>query len=511
MPKFNYLFVLLLFLMLWFNSAATAQSIDSAKKKYENRQYDDALRELNQLYKANPKDIETNHYLAKCYLALEIRHEDAIEHLMTVAAWPRKNYIVYKELGIAYMHEHLFDLAINYFNQYQKKSKKKEEKAQAQHYIEQVLNAQALTKSPIDVSFMNLGPKINTRFNEINPRVSANEKHLFFSTDRNGHMDIYQTQRKANSYWHKATNSGFVINTAYDEYLAGTSPNMNQIFIHYNSFSTAEDIKSAYFYRNELSSLKSLDETINTIYPEEGACISPSGDTLYFARKAPDAVGELDLFYSIKLPNGKWGQPLLMNQSINTPWNENYPVLSHDGAQLYFCSEGHNSMGGYDIFIAEKDSVGEFSNPKNLGYPINNTFNNYNIAMVKNERYGYLSTIRHNSVGRADIYKVVFNEVAPQIIVYRGKIMIVEQPENRVISENDTPAKITVYDKQKDSVYGIYAYNKTTGAYVVSLSPGKYELVVQADNFHTYRKVLVVSEKIYHQKIIDLNIYLQKK
>ncbi len=134
---------------------------------------------------------------------------------------------------------------------------------------------------------------------------------------------------------------------------------------------------------------------MNTDQIETTASMSADGTILFFSRELDDMKNGTDLYMSRKLPNGTWGVPVKLPEVINTKYNESFPHLSYDGKTFYFSSEGHSSMGGFDIFVSEYDDLtGLFSVPKNLGYPINTVDDDFNISMSATGRYGYTSQFR---------------------------------------------------------------------------------------------------------------------
>jgi outer membrane protein OmpA-like peptidoglycan-associated protein len=119
-------------------------------------------------------------------------------------------------------------------------------------------------------------------------------------------------------------------------------------------------------------------------------------------------IGGKDIFYS-KLDNdGKWITPVNLGITVNTPYNEESVFLNDNGEKLYFSSQGHNSMGGYDIFVSEKNEAGIWQDPINLGYPINTPSDDIFYRDAKEEKQAYISSVRENGFGGKDIYRIIF-------------------------------------------------------------------------------------------------------
>ncbi len=142
---------------------------------------------------------------------------------------------------------------------------------------------------------------------------------------------------------------------------------------------------------------------------ETSACLSPDGKELYIvSRNSKLTTGGKDIMVSRLDRKGKWDKPTNLGSAINTPYDEEGVFISPDDRYLYFASQGHNSMGGYDIFRSERRETGVWSDPKNLGYPINTPDDEVFYITDRTGSYGYYSAIREGGLGAKDIYKVVF-------------------------------------------------------------------------------------------------------
>jgi hypothetical protein len=151
-----------------------------------------------------------------------------------------------------------------------------------------------------------------------------------------------------------------------------------------------------------------LNKNINTRYWESHGFVTEDGEQLIFASDRPGGFGGLDLYLSKKV-NGDWGPPVNLGPEINTQFNEDRPFLINNGKILFFSSQGHSTMGGYDLFRSELQSNGLWSKPSNLGYPINTPDDNIFFMPVENGNAGYYSTNKDPAgEGKEDIYKITF-------------------------------------------------------------------------------------------------------
>jgi hypothetical protein len=135
---------------------------------------------------------------------------------------------------------------------------------------------------------------------------------------------------------------------------------------------------------------------------------------MYFASNKPGGYGGTDIYLSEKMPNGEWGPSYNLGPNVNTANDDDFPFVLDDGVTLFFSSKGHNSMGGFDIFVTTLSEEGIWSNPENFGYPVNTTSDDTGFMMKKDGSVGFYSTARdaqsNSSIGNADIYQINFGQ-----------------------------------------------------------------------------------------------------
>ena len=200
----------------------------------------------------------------------------------------------------------------------------------------------------------------NTSYNEGGPSITADNTELYFTVcqDEKGYKncDIYYSEKDEFGYW--------------------TTP--RSIGDHIN-------------YRNSWESQPS---------------VSADGQTLYFTSNRDSGVGGLDIWYVQRLANGKWSRPQNPGTPVNTRKNEKTPFLHSDSRTLYFTSDGHTGLGGFDIFFAKADSDTSWQQPVNLGAPINTAEDDLGLFVSLDGKTGYFASnkLRTNS-GGWDLYQ----------------------------------------------------------------------------------------------------------
>ncbi|MBK8352505.1 MAG: OmpA family protein [Saprospirales bacterium] len=131
--------------------------------------------------------------------------------------------------------------------------------------------------------------------------------------------------------------------------------------------------------------------------------VTTDGKTMFFVSDMPNGFGGKDIYYTT-LENGKWVQPTNLGADLNTIGNEMFPIISEDGLTLYFSSNGHSGMGGLDIFKSKKLADGTWTQPKNMGAPLNSSYDDFSLIFAADKTTGYFTSNRPDGHGLDDIY-----------------------------------------------------------------------------------------------------------
>ncbi|MCF8713548.1 OmpA family protein [Joostella atrarenae] len=157
-------------------------------------------------------------------------------------------------------------------------------------------------------------------------------------------------------------------------------------------------------------------------YSVANPAITPDGRTLFFASDMSGTKGMSDLYAVSILEDGSYTEPINLGDKINTEARESFPFIGKNGI-LYFSSDGHPGLGGFDIFSAEIDSNIEIGKITNLGSSINSSQDDFSISIVENGNIGYFASTKN---GNSNIYKFTENcvtEVAGTITNQKGELL----------------------------------------------------------------------------------------
>ncbi|NPA35552.1 MAG: tetratricopeptide repeat protein [Chlorobi bacterium] len=492
-----------------------------SSKDYEKRgdkyfkvlNYDKALKEYLRAYR---KDKENPTLLAKiseCYLNGNQLKYQAIPYLEKLKELkPRDTEILYY-LSEAYLHALKFDKAKEYLKMYESKYEKNEYNDEKifilKHYID---NAKKYTSEPEIVDLINLGNKINTSRSELNPYVTSDETILFFSSDKryNSYGGFYYfnlcVSEMQENGWGKYKTIGSTVNSGYDEIVAGINPSGDEVFIFHNRYGDEVIGYAKYKGKYRFDIMSDFGYPIDMKGGEYGVCMTEGSDTLIYA--AEGLSGSIDLFYSIKLPTGEWGESRPLPGKINSKYDENFPVYMPEEKRIYFSSNNTKSMGGYDLFYSDLDTVTrEWKEPVNLGYPVNDTYDNYTISWVKGKRIGYISAVRPEGFGNRDIYKVVYVKKDPSNAIFKCTLRV--KTDSAEVVPWFTP-KINVFDTLELKV-GTYALSTDSARFIMALPPGNYYLRIDAPEIESFTDTISIPERLYPPVPKEKRFILEQK
>jgi len=522
MMKQKYVIILLLIFACNLGYAQGKKTPNGPKKAarsflgYED--YNRALVELLKIYKGNRYDAQLNLNLGICYLNVNDDRSKAIPYLEYVLSTQVYKNEVLLYTGLAYQYHYEFDKAITYFNKFREKASP-EDIAMVDHYVENCENAKELIKKPVNVSFQNLGKEVNTKAPDYYPFVSADESTLYFTTRRsatvgkvesdNGYYtsDVFVSKVEKGE-WTKGKNAGNLINTEEDEECVYLTPSGKTLMIYMDHEADLDElyISTIAGKKQTLPEPTVLGGPVNKKnFFDLEACITEDENMLIIASDRPGGFGGCDLYQIKKLPNGKWGDPFNLGPEINTKYDENFPVLDEKNNILYFSSQGHTGMGGYDIYKSKFSfETRSYGPPINIGYPINTPEDNMQITLAKNKRDAYISAYRKEGFGDLDIYKVTFNDIENSLSVIKGIV------SNGDTTHQDIEAIISITDKKTNEEIDSKDVNPQTGKYIFAVEPGKYILKITSPGFKESVQDINVYDKSNYIFEIEKNILLEK-
>lgn len=462
------------------------RDFDDADFAYYQGDYAFALELLEPIYQKDSAYAPLNLRYAVCLIELGKSRDMAYRLLKySVEAGEQESHFHFGR--ILHLRSE-FGKALESFTRYNQQSRREKSPEEVEHHMAMVKRAQVMVANPVDVEVYNAGPGVNSEWKEYVPVITADNETLFFTSrrpdstaklkDPNGEYfeDIYVSE-KENGSWEQATNIGQPINSeTHDATVAISADGNTMIIYRTNRNLTGGDLYISEKNKGGWSNPKKLDGRINSEYQEASASISSDGKTLYFSSNRPGGFGGKDLYRVKRLPNGDWSLPKNMGPNINTKYDEDAPFIDVDNSHLYFASNGHETMGGYDLFRSY-DLGGEiWSTPENLGYPVNTVEDDIYLSIDAGGKRGYYSSEKNQGFGSLDVYHVEFIYRQNQNMVVKGQVMDAEG--------NPIKASITLIDQFTFEIQGVYNTNANNGKYIFVLHPlTAYRAIIEAEGY----------------------------
>ncbi len=493
--------------------------------------------------KFNPNNALLNYKIGKCYLYSNYKLKSIPYLEKSIQLNPAVDPQVHYLLGKAYHLNMDWDKAIKEFQTFQQTLKGEElalVMGDVNVHISQCLTGKEMVKNPIRVFIDNVGGDVNSQFPDYGPVISADESVMLFTSRRTGstgekidpeinefYEDIYMSTR-VNGKWTKAINMGSPINTDNHDANSGLSADGQKFLIYIGN--NNGDLYESELKGDKWSKPDHMNKNINTSYHESSACYTPDGKSVYFVSDKPEGgLGDRDIYISTKDEKGKWGKAINLGPTINTQYGEEGVFLHPDGKTLYFSSQGHKSMGGYDIFKTVYNSETKtWAEPENLGYPVNTPDDDVFFVISASGKHGYYASFNANGYGEKDIYVITFlglekpmvmnNEdnllasqaapvketvIAPVLAIKEAQLTILKGVITDELTKQPLEATIEIVDNLKNQVIASFTSNSATGKYLVSLPAGRnYGIAVKKENYLFHSENFDIPNTAAYQEVV---------
>ncbi len=350
----------------------------------------------------------------------------------------------------------------------------------------------------------NLGYLVNSRFDDLNPIVTADGSTIYFARKysientggRTDAQDIWTTTL-VDGQWTTSRNLGPEVNTAKADNLCAVSADQKTLYF----FVQTAKQKGYFGFRQKLGSGWTKMQSTGLEIQNEShfleASMAMNGTAFLFTARNPRnlyyraGIDERDIFISLRLGDESWSDPINLGPAINSARDEYSPFLAADGKTLYFSSNGRSGMGGADIFMARRTGSGwtEWTEPVNLGPQINSAgFDGY-LTIPASGDVAYLASSRL-SLGKADLVKVTLpvNLRPEKVIQINGFLRNAETGHELVGNVSITIRGANGTTMQKFGVSGAYTAFVATGTEVT--------IEANADRFLRQRRSLHTSPEL---------------
>jgi outer membrane protein OmpA-like peptidoglycan-associated protein len=510
---------------------------------------DNYLLALNYYMKAqsfNPNNAELNFKIGNSLLYTS-RKAEALKHLEKAKELdPKVDGFLDFYLGMAYHLKGDFTKALEYYQSFESNAKSKSVAslgAMLDKRMKECRIGKELYANPVRAWVDNV-ESVNSSFDEVSPCISTDGGTIYFTSNRdNGRLaketglwddDIYTTENE-DGKWSKPKNIGAPINTDKDETATMLYFDGSRMLL-FKDVDGSFDILESKLKGSRWSEPESVSPNINTRHHQTHASYELGARKMFFiVNKENDGEAKnSDMYFSgvIDKVSKKWGTPQPVGITINTKFNEGSVYMHPNGEVMYFSSEGHNSMGGYDIYMSVKKQ-GQWSEPINMGYPINTPYDDMFFAATANGKFAYIASNRDGGKGGYDIYKVTFwgpdkepaidaedyllasianpiQDVKPerQVAVDKVNLTVFKGKTVDALTGKPVQADIEIIDNSKAELIETVTTNSESGKFLLALNSGfNYGISVKAEGylFHSENfDIPAQSEYNLVNKVIEL-------
>ncbi|MGD2036135.1 MAG: OmpA family protein [Bacteroidales bacterium] len=448
----------------------TDKYFDKADRFYQEEKYDKAVKFYGKI--VGSADYNEKAYLqcARCYE--KIQEYDKADKLYSQVFVKSKSVDpeVFLEYGTLLMKLGRNGEARSYFMSYNNLMEKNDLRV-----IRNIMSIEDVDKYYKDSSFISIELlPCSSGSEDYNPKIYND--NLYFESGRDYSSsepllrDIYlcstsgksadKPKKISGSHGGKHELKGFAVARSTGEILRSVKERTpaGDRYVLKRSFISDDGVR---FSREETVSVESFGE--NIFFPT----VNHTGEILVFASDAKNGKGGTDLYISYRNAYG-YGKPVLLEGFVNTAGNENYPCLLNDSI-LFFASDGHGGLGGYDIYYA--DLTRPYSIPANIGFPINSQYDDYGLSLSTDHAVGYFASNRAEERTRTDLYRL-------ELIKVRATGVVTDQTNGNNLKNvavsyfrpGEQTSEITLADNGKFSLIG-----RPGGEYYLTVSKEGYE------------------------------------
>jgi len=519
----------------------------------------------------NPKNAELNYKLGDCYLNSNSRTKSLEFFQESYALFPAYKKDIHLKMGKGFHYKMEFKEAIAEFELYLNKigSSDKIAEKETKKLIRECKLGIEMVANPTRVWVDNLGKAINSKYPDYGGLISADESVLIFTSRRPSEMnkeliggayneDVFISDKKEDGTWGVARSISKRINTKEHDATAGLSPDGLTLYLYYNNFKDHGNIFESKKKEDGWEKPKDLGKNINGKDSwDTGASLSFDGKNLYFVSdkegsKENSIEGQKrgrDIWVSTwDEEKERWGESHPVKGAVNTEYDEIGVFMHPDGKTMYFSSNGHKGMGGYDIYSSELKEDGTWAEPINIGYPVCTPDHDVFFSISASGKHGYYSSFREDGEGEKDLYMITFlgkekepllsgednliasvaNPVKEELVQAKIEISLknLSIMKGKVLdAETKKPVKsvVELVDNTKNEKVSEFDTDAQTGKFLISLPAGKnYGIAVKSEGylFHSenfdipadagyqeYEKIIYMKKVKVGESIVLRNIF----
>ena len=448
---------------------------EKAQKAWQDRQLNEALTLYEKVLQAEPTHAESNLRLAQIYELLRNPHLSKKYYLRLIAIQPAapQSATAYQWIGRYYFQQEKYDSAQVYYEKASGLFPKKSSLARlAEKSILSAKFAQEAIKKPLQIQKRSLGDTVNFQNSQYFPVLTADDETLIFTglTEKRDE-NIYITHRQKKG-WDVPEEISKEINTINNEGTCSVSADGRTLV--FTACNRQDGYGSCDLYitkkqGKDWSAPVNLGEPVNSRDWESQPSLTADGHSLYFSSERRGGFGKKDIWVSHLNEKGKWSEPKNLGPAINTPEDDTAPFIHANGKTLFYASNGLPGMGGFDIFLSQRVDT-TWSEPRNIGYPINTVSDQVGLYIASDGKSAYYSDDQaENGPSRSLLYSFELPEILQKMIVptryAKGKV--VDKKTGAALSSD-----IDLYDLKLQQKVASFTSDAKTGNFLAVLNRG---------------------------------------
>ena len=492
-----------------------------ADKELRNRNFDKVIVYAEAAVKADTNFAEAYLMLAEGYLFQKDCKKSCYCYGKVIEKDPDCSYRIFLSVAYAEMDCGNPARAARYFETcFERYPQDKTVSKETQDTYELCLWREEMMKNPLPIALYNMGENVNSSWGEYYPTLTADESRLIYTVLRPADKltkcpgckeeeDFYSSM-KINEEWQPRKKMEQPLNTAYNEGASCISPDGK-----YLVFTSCE--RDDGFGRCDLYWSKRIGETwtnprnfgepVNTRYWESSPTFAADGRTIFFVSDRPGGMGGWDIWKTTMEEEGVFSEPVNLGTPVNTPLDELSPFFHPNGVTLYFSSTGHKGMGGEDLFYSTLNPDDTWNEPVNLGYPINTIANEMGLIVTAKGDKAFIATNQKGGFGGMDLYWFEMPEALrpkPSVTYCKGQIFDGKDhtPLYAVFELIDLETQKTVVRSSSDP---------STGEFLVCLpTNSRYALNVSKDGYLFHSENFEINGEHSRMQPYQKDVYLKR-
>ncbi len=455
-------------------------------------QFTRAISLLNEALSKDKEFVEAWYRLGLVYMSMkDYQHaNEYFEKGLSLTQDVRKQKVFWFDLGESYFMIGDYQKAEGYLTSFlQVEQVQRQRIDRAKLLMQNIEFAKANKDVHAGYSIHKLSDTVNSFVLQYFPVLTADQQELIFTRRVGGgpneDEDLVVSKKNSRGRWMTPESISENINTHLNEGTCTISADGRRLI--FTSCTGRDGYGSCDLFESRRvgdawTEPKNLGVGVNSNEWESQPSLSADGRTLYFVSDRRGGYGRRDIWVSTLNDQGTWTRARNVGKPINTPYDEISPFIHVNNRVLYFASNGLTGFGGYDIFYAERDTGNVWSEPHNMGRPVNTHEDQFSLFITADGEKGYYSHEEVREAGYSVSY--IYEITIPEEQQIRFKSNYVKGRVRDKATREPLLARIELFNLEGSEVESVVDSDSVTGEYLIVLTQGaEYALYVNKQGY----------------------------